>query len=49
MIETAHEFYRLRTSRLPSEYLRAAHEAAPLAVWREVIATMPDMHASGSS
>jgi hypothetical protein len=43
MIESAQEFHRLRTSELASEYLRAALEEAPPAVWREVIATMPDM------
>jgi hypothetical protein len=43
MIESADEFYRLRTSRDPVEYGRAAHEEASLDVWREVIQRFPDM------
>lgn len=43
MIESADEFRRLRTSDDPAEYGRAAHEEAPVAVWREVIARYPDL------
>lgn len=43
MIMTAAEFARLRSSDDPAEYHRAAHDAAPEAVWREVIATRPDL------
>ena len=43
MIQSAHEFNRLRTSENPADYERAANEEAPVAVWREIIATMPEM------
>lgn len=43
MIESAQEFIRLRLSRLPSEYRRAAHEEAPDAVWRDLVANHPEM------
>ena len=43
MITSAHEFYSLRTSKLPAEYQRAANEEAPIEVWHEIIAAMPDM------
>jgi hypothetical protein len=43
MIASAQEFYSLRTSKLPAEYQRAANEEAPIEVWREIIATMPEM------
>jgi hypothetical protein len=43
MILSAEEFRRLRTSTESAEYLRAAVEDAPIDVWREVIASMPDM------
>ena len=43
MITSAQEFHRLMTSDLPAEYHRAAHDEAPLAVWREIIASMPEM------
>ena len=43
MIESAQEFIRLRTSELPNDYLRAAHEEASDAVWRELVADHPEM------
>ena len=42
-IESADEFYRLRTSSNPAEYNRAAHDTASDDVWREIIAHFPDM------
>jgi hypothetical protein len=43
VIESADEFYRLRTSTVMAEYLRAAHEPAPLHVWQDVIDRYPEM------
>jgi len=43
MIDTAEEFVRLRTSNVEAEYHRAAHEAASVDVWHEVVAKYPDM------
>jgi hypothetical protein len=43
MIESAAEFIRLRSSDDPDEYRRAAHEPAPLAVWRELVEHHPAM------
>lgn len=43
MITTVEEFCRLRESEIEEEYLRAAHEEAPLEVWRGIIASRPDM------
>jgi hypothetical protein len=43
MIQSAEEFYRLRTSDNPQEYNRAAAEEAPLIVWRQVIEQYPEM------
>ena len=43
MIESAEEFVRLRCSEQMEEYVRAAHEDAPLEVWLEVIERYPDM------
>lgn len=43
MIESAAEFYRLRSSEDPEEYGRAAREEAPESVWMEVISLYPDM------
>lgn len=43
MITSAEEFVRLRTSKNPEEYLRAAWDDAPLDVWHEVIQNYPDM------
>jgi len=43
MIETAEEFFRLRTSDDPAEYQRAAHDEAPETVWREVVDRFPEM------
>lgn len=43
MITTAEEFCRLRESEIPEEYGRAAHEDAPLEVWRLIIETKPEM------
>jgi hypothetical protein len=42
-ILSAQEFVRLRTSTVPEEYHRAAHDEAPLEVWLDVIANYPDM------
>ena len=43
MIESADEFRRLRESENREEYLRAAHDEAPVEVWMEVIRRWPDM------
>lgn len=43
MIESVEEFIRLRRSEDPAEYLRAAHDEAPLAVWLDLIAHHPGM------
>ena len=43
MIESAQEFIRLRTSELPDDYLRSAHEEASDAVWRELVTHHPEM------
>lgn len=43
VIDSAQEFIKLRTSELPDEYHRAAHEQAPDAVWRELVANHPEM------
>ncbi len=43
MIESAEEFVRLRNSEIQEEYSRAAHDQATIDVWKEVIATYPDM------
>jgi hypothetical protein len=43
MIESADEFYRLRTSKNPAEYERAVHDGAPEEVWRAVLARYPEM------
>jgi hypothetical protein len=43
MIVTAEEFVALRESSIQEEYLRAAHDNAPVAVWRDVIARFPNM------
>jgi hypothetical protein len=43
VIESSAEFIRLRTSDIPDEYLRAAHEEAPDAVWRDIVANYPEM------
>jgi hypothetical protein len=43
MIRSAEEFIQLRASREPSEYLRAAHDEAPLEVWRDIVRRHPDM------
>jgi hypothetical protein len=40
-IETAEEFVRLRSSEDAAEQQRAAHSAAPEAVWHDVIARFP--------
>ncbi|HCS49653.1 MAG TPA: hypothetical protein DIW61_15960 [Candidatus Aminicenantes bacterium] len=45
MITTAEEFVRLRESDKPDEYQRAAHEAAPVEVWHDVISRYPHMRA----
>jgi hypothetical protein len=44
MISTPDEFKRLRESTDPEQYARAASESAPLEVWRELVARMPEMH-----
>lgn len=43
MIATSDEFKRLRESAEPSEYIRAASDEAPVEVWREIVAEMPEM------
>jgi len=43
MIASADEFYGLRTSEKPDDWRRAAHEAAPVSVWQDVVARMPEM------
>src|SRR5437870_4898487 len=43
MIESPEEFRRLRESENRDEYLRAAHDEAPLEVWMEVVRRWPDM------
>jgi hypothetical protein len=43
MICSAEEFVRLRTSKEPSEYLRAANDCAPVEVWCKVLAEFPEM------
>ena len=39
MINSADEFYQLRTSEKPDEYLQAAWDEAPIQVWYEVLVT----------
>lgn len=41
MIETAHEFVRLRNSSDPQEYRRAIVEEVPTQVWMEIIDQYP--------
>lgn len=43
LIQSAEEFVELRSSSDPAMYSRAAHDQAPLEVWREVIARHPDL------
>ena len=43
MINTAEEFYKLRTSSDQKEYSRAASDKASLQVWLEIIKIYPDM------
>lgn len=43
MIESAEEFVRLRRSKSPEEYRRAAEDEAPVAVWVDVVRRYPDM------
>lgn len=43
MIKTVEEFIRLRTSENEEEYLRAAHEEAPIEVWEKLIKEHEDM------
>lgn len=43
MIATAEEFIALRESTVEDEYLRAARDNAPTAVWHDVIARFPHM------
>lgn len=45
MLESAEEFVRLRRSRVPDEYNRAAHDEASVKVWSEVIECYPEMRA----
>lgn len=42
MITSAEEFVRLRSSRHPSEYRRAAQDKAPLSVWMDIIERYPE-------
>ena len=41
MIQSAEEFVQLRTSEIPEEYHRAAHDQAPESVWLDVIRKYP--------
>ena len=43
MITSAEEFAALRTSEVREEYLRAAHEEAPVEVWLEVVRAYPEL------
>jgi hypothetical protein len=43
VIASADEFRELRTSEDRDQYLRAAHDEAPLSVWNDVITRFPDM------
>ncbi len=43
MIESPEEFVRLRTSKDPDQYRRAAHETAPPEVWLAIIEKFPEM------
>ena len=43
MINSAEQFRSLRESEDPNEYHRAVHEEAPVEVWFDVVARMPDM------
>jgi len=43
MIKTVEEFIRLRNSEDEEEYLRAAHEEAPIEVWEKLISEHEDM------
>jgi hypothetical protein len=43
MIETTHEFVRLRSSENPEEYRRASSDPAFEATWREVVTSYPEM------
>lgn len=43
MINSAEQFRSLRESEDPEEYRRAAHDAAPIEVWLDVVTRMPDM------
>lgn len=43
MIESAEEFVRLRSSRDPEEYNRAAHDQASEQVWLAVVEEYPEM------
>ena len=43
MIESADEFFKLRTSDSPDEYNRAAREEATEEIWIDVLEKFPDM------
>lgn len=43
MIESAEEFVRLRSSEVPEEYRRAAHDQADESTWRDLIERFPEM------
>ena len=43
MLSSAEQFRSLRESDDPDEYRRAAQDEAPIEVWLDVIARMPDM------
>ena len=43
MIDSPEEFRRLPQSECRDEYLRAAHDEAPMEVWLEVIRRWPDL------
>jgi hypothetical protein len=44
MITSAEEFYKLRTSDNPEEYIRAAWDEAPIEVWRDILEKYEEMH-----
>ena len=43
MIQSAKEFYKLRTSSVQAEYAKATQEEAPLEVWLEIVKAYPEM------
>lgn len=43
MIESAEEFKMLRESEVLGDYVRAAHEEAPLEIWEDILDKYPEM------